>query len=108
MGSGESLVLIAPETAPDHSDPLNWRPSAEVSSSPGASDRVAFEPGDDLLEYALHNPNAQPVISIENEIGRTVASFSQPLGHDDAAVSLHFSPDLQTLGAGACREPPLA
>ena len=40
-GSGPSLVLIAPRTNPDASDPLNWRASAAIHGNPGTSDAIA-------------------------------------------------------------------
>lgn len=60
---GYSLVLIAPDTNPDSSEPLNWRASAAVGGTPGGSDAVNFsgDPAADadgdglsaLVEYAL-------------------------------------------------------
>ena len=61
--SGYSLVLIAPDTNPESSEPLNWRASAAVGGTPGGSDAVNFsgDPAADadgdglsaLVEYAL-------------------------------------------------------
>ncbi len=62
-GSGPSLVLIAPQTNPDHSNGLNWRASTAAGGNPGADDALPFtgDPHDDadadgwtdLVEYAL-------------------------------------------------------
>lgn len=62
-GDGYSIVLISPETNPDHAVPTNWRTSALYGGSPGATDSTTFEgdPSADsdgdglnaLLEYAL-------------------------------------------------------
>ena len=41
-GDGYSLVLVAPATNPDHSDPLNWRSSAEIHGAPGGADGVSY------------------------------------------------------------------
>ena len=41
-GHGYSLVLVAPATNPDHSDPLNWRSSAEIHGTPGGADGVSY------------------------------------------------------------------
>jgi hypothetical protein len=34
-GSGSSLVLFAPDSAPDHALPANWRPSNTIGGTPG-------------------------------------------------------------------------
>ncbi|HET6409664.1 MAG TPA: lamin tail domain-containing protein, partial [Chthoniobacteraceae bacterium] len=41
-GSGPSLVLLRPETIPDHDDGRNWRASYAAGGSPGSDDRVTF------------------------------------------------------------------
>ncbi|MCB1127062.1 MAG: lamin tail domain-containing protein, partial [Verrucomicrobiae bacterium] len=64
-GNGFSLVLVAPETNPDHALPENWRTSTRTGGSPGGPDATPFE-GDpmadtdgngerDLIDYALGN-----------------------------------------------------
>ena len=67
-GEGPSLVLIAPESAPDHAIPVSWRPSIAIGGTPGTSDATAFvgDPnadGDDdgstaFLEYFLGTSDA--------------------------------------------------
>ena len=62
-GPGFSLVLIAPQTNPDHSLPSNWRASTAPGGNPGTSDAVSFagDPAADLdadgivafLEHAI-------------------------------------------------------
>jgi hypothetical protein len=62
-GEGYGLVLIRPESNPDHARPAHWRTSAEIHARPGEADGVAFagNPGTDadgdgmiaLAEYAL-------------------------------------------------------
>ncbi len=62
-GSGFSLVLNAPLTNPDHSDPASWRSSVAINGSPGGDDSQPFvgNPNDDadgdgfnaFLEYAM-------------------------------------------------------
>jgi len=41
-GSGRSLVLIAPDTNPDHAVASNWRSSVAVGGSPGYSDTTTW------------------------------------------------------------------
>ena len=41
-GLGWSLVLIHPETNPDHSIAQNWRPSAAINGTPGSSDTMSY------------------------------------------------------------------
>ena len=67
-GTGPSLVLIAPQTNPDHNLPENWRPGMTAGGNPGGTDALAFtgsaNADDDqngwsnLVEYAL-GPNPQ-------------------------------------------------
>ena len=62
-GSGPSLVLIAPQTNPDHALPVNWRASTVAGGNPGSDDAIHFTGtanADDnsngwsnLVEYAL-------------------------------------------------------
>ncbi|MEZ5299652.1 MAG: LamG-like jellyroll fold domain-containing protein, partial [Verrucomicrobiales bacterium] len=69
-GGGFALVLIRPETNPDHADPANWRRSTMIDGSPGESDAALFsgDPGADddgdsltaLLEHALGTSDAEP------------------------------------------------
>jgi hypothetical protein len=50
-GQGPSLVLIAPDENPDHSNPFNWRSSTAAGGNPGADDSAPLT--GDLLDYAL-------------------------------------------------------
>jgi len=36
-GDGQSLVLVDPDSAPDHSDPMSWRPSTVLGGTPGGT-----------------------------------------------------------------------
>ncbi|MFT4546683.1 MAG: hypothetical protein ACI9MB_000626, partial [Verrucomicrobiales bacterium] len=66
--AGFSLVLIAPSTNPDPSDPTNWRVSLAVGGTPGGTDAVTFsgDPAADgdgdglsaLAEHALGSSDA--------------------------------------------------
>ncbi len=40
-GSGFSLVLVTPDSSPDHADPASWTTSVNVGGSPGAAEPVA-------------------------------------------------------------------
>lgn len=71
--AGWSLVLIAPETDPDHSLAANWRASARRGGSPGWPDDPRF-PADptgdadgngepDLLDYLLGNDPGRPPLA---------------------------------------------
>ena len=53
-GTGPSLVLIAPETNPDHTNPFNWRLSMKPGGNPGTSDTAPLT--GDIMEYAM-GPN---------------------------------------------------
>ena len=69
-GSGDSLVLIAPATNPDHSLPASWRSSTASGGSPGTGDAIAFTgsptadtDGDGisaLVEYAIGSSDSSP------------------------------------------------
>lgn len=110
--SGTSLVLISPFSNPDHADPLNWR--AATTSNPGSTDSTAFpawlaqnqqsDPSADtdgdglsaLAEYALGGnpdiPSADPLPSFSlAPDGSALVTFSRPLTHDHAAVTLEQS-----------------
>jgi hypothetical protein len=118
-GEGPSLVLIAPESAPDHANPLNWRPSTTIGGTPGASDATKFSgnPNADrdndgstaLLEYFLGTSDADPastglpVIStwrFDDETGTLRSyptfSFQMNLAADDIIFEVQYSPDLET------------
>ena len=41
-GSGSSLALRAPDAHPDHSQPANWRASAQPGGSPGTDDLFSY------------------------------------------------------------------
>jgi hypothetical protein len=76
-GDGYSIVLISPETIPDHSLPINWRASTLLGGRPGKGDNTTFtgDPNADsdgdgltaLLEYALG--------SIQGDAGFSPESF---------------------------------
>jgi len=90
--AGYSLVLIAPETHPDHALALNWRASTRPGGHPGWPDAVGF-PADpagdldgngerDLIDYVLGNDLGQPPIFLK------FALRSDPLGGQAALLLL--------------------
>lgn len=115
-GGGYSLVLIAPETAPDHGAALNWRSSAAIGGSPGTTDAVNFvgNPADDLdgdglealLEHALGSINGDAGASPESQVvirtglfnGGTEENFTitfrRNMAADDVIITAESSSDL--------------
>jgi Lamin Tail Domain/Domain of unknown function (DUF4457)/CotH kinase protein len=77
-GVGRSLVLIAPKTNPDPTNPLHWRISATNHGNPGTTDALpppANLTGDDngngltnLVDYAL-GPGVLPALGTELVVG---------------------------------------
>ena len=109
-GQGHSMVLIAPESGPDHGLAVSWRSSALPGGSPGESDALAFEgeaeadnDGDGMsafLEYALGSSDlvaGGSRIAVSNEdSGQLLIRYSRRLAADDALVSIEVSEDLLT------------
>ena len=109
-GDGYSLVLIAPWTDPDHSDPLNWRSSVMLHGIPADSDAVPFagDPAADLdedrlsalLEHALGTSDAVPfdgeAYTISLVEGVPSLTLQTNLAADDVLLELEASLDLLT------------
>ncbi len=107
-GVGPSLVLIAPDTNPDHTLPENWRPSTTSGGNPGSSDARAFV-GDpnadldnngvpDLVDHALTG-DGLPILSFS---GTTVGlEYDRDLAADDVIVEIQVSTDLSTWTDGS-------
>lgn len=125
---GWSLVLRAPEEAPDHTNAANWRASHAFGGTPGGSDRQTFaewaaqqgvsnplddDEGDGLnnvLEYAFGGtpaaPDASrlPVMSIGTHVvngttaGYLTLTVRRPLAADQATAAAEWS---ASLSAGA-------
>jgi hypothetical protein len=118
-GAGYSLVLIAPQTNPDHSLATNWRSSARPGGSPGGTDVVPFptDPlGDanrngerDLIDYALGNdlglPRIAPALTLQRDnlggIATALLTYPLSLGAERARIEVLFSTDLATWQDGA-------
>jgi hypothetical protein len=113
-GSGFSLTLIAPETKPNPAFGVNWRASAFLRGSPGASDAIvlpANPAGDadgngqpDLLDYALGNnlgtgPIPPTVTMLTSQSGGgsiLTLTYPQSIGADQAKIDVLYSTDLAT------------
>jgi hypothetical protein len=123
-GLGYSLVLIAPQSNPDHNIAANWRPSRQLSGTPGGGDAVAYaawkstnsittDLGDDdfdgisnFLEYALGSdpavPSRLPLPSATRDAGDYITlTFTRPVGNDDAIYTVQTSPDMSAWAANA-------
>jgi len=112
--AGYSLVLIAPETNPDHGLAKNWRASARPGGSPGQPDAVPFPAhpaGDtnqngerDLIDYALGNdlglPPIFPKLTLETDPrgGPATIRLSCPVsrGAERVNLAVSISTDLTT------------
>lgn len=105
-GQGYSLVLINPNSNPDHSLPWNWKPSQTSGGTPGTSSPTTVfsgQPDEDLdgdglsalLEHALGtsdlSSNASPLTLTEGTL-----TFPKNLAADDIRVIVESSSDLLT------------
>ena len=107
-GDGPSLVLIAPDTNPDHTLAANWRASISPGGNPGTSDAVAFvgdpdadDDGDGLdalLEYAFGSsdliPGLSPVVTTFISAGEFEVTFSRNLPAEDVVIEIELSDNL--------------
>ena len=85
--SGRSMVLINPS---DPAAPQSWRPSAETTGNPGASDFIPRAPGQSLLDYTLGR--TQPVF----DASTGNFSVTRRLGADSATLRPEWSADLNS------------
>ena len=94
-GFGYSLVLVSPNSAPDHALPQSWRTSVNPGGSPGATDSIPFtgNPDTDLFTYALGESYE---ITLQTVDGIPTLRFPRVLGADDVTVRVEVSNDLQT------------
>jgi len=121
--SGHSLVLIDPESVPDHSIPSNWRSSTVPGGNPGSSDAAprfsgvagADDDGDGLVALVEHavggddnDPAAAPYPKVTVEqlmVEDTIADYlviriRRNLATDDIAISAEISTDLISWESG--------
>jgi hypothetical protein len=116
-GLGYSLVLINPDTNPNHDDPTSWRSSTSVGGSPNSSDNMNYaawavtnsiaDPQSDddrdglaaLIEYLVgsdpaafsSNPIVLPVFTPGDLM---TVQISRAVGSDDVDVTIEHSTDL--------------
>ncbi len=106
-GAGHALVLINPDSNPDHNAAANWRLSALPGGNPGAGDRVPFtgDPAtdgdfDNLSAFAEHALGTNPMspasgtgaIRLETiPGGATLLRFPRKLAADDAVIAPRVS-----------------
>ena len=82
-GEGASLVLIGPETNPDHTDPLNWR--ASLTPNPGSADVAPDLPFAESHRLSLD--------AVRFDGGHTV-TVQRPLGAGAGPVAVEVSTNL--------------
>ena len=113
-GNGPSLVLRAPQTNPNHADPLQWRASAAVTprgtdgssyaawkASNGVSDDLADDDHDGLgafLEYAVGgalNADSNHLLPAATRSGSNlILTVRRNLVADDVTPAIQFSQNL--------------
>lgn len=125
-GNGPALVLIRPETNPDHGNGANWRPSTTNGGAPGTADSYGYalwnsstnaaDPtgtGDtdhdglpNLMEYALGTPptanNGSGLVTGTTNIATQdyfTLTCIRPMGRDDVVFSVEASIDLAVWSA---------
>ena len=109
--AGYSLVLIAPETNPDHALAVNWRASTRPGGNPGGPDAGHF-PADpdgdangnserDLIDYALGNdlglPPIFPKLALQPDplggVATLQLSYPISLSAENVEIGVFFSTD---------------
>ena len=103
-GDGYSLVLVAPESSPDHTVPTNWRSSAAPGGNPGATDAVSFTGDPDLdgdgdglsafLEHALGSISGDAGHSPESFLQVGSGTFDNGAGGTDQYLTLTYRRNL--------------
>lgn len=110
-GDGFTMILIAPERAPDHQLATSWRSSTTIGGNPTSSDAVPFtgDPNADLdsdglialLEYALGTDDNIPdhpndIYDLTGPPENLTFIVRQNLGADDTILTIQTSNDLET------------
>ncbi|MEZ5303272.1 MAG: lamin tail domain-containing protein [Verrucomicrobiales bacterium] len=104
---GYPLILIAPGSNPDHSDPFNWRSAAALdlpdSGTPFAGDPLGDADGNgvaDIIDYAVADSGTPLRVAFEPftvdaaEDTYLVLEYTRPIGSDDAIVTPQIGSDL--------------
>ncbi|MGI9244472.1 MAG: lamin tail domain-containing protein, partial [Verrucomicrobiales bacterium] len=89
-GDGRSLVLANPSSNPDHGLPESWIPSAALGGTPGDSDSVGYQAGNDPITFFL---GSDP-IAIEVMDGQALLKISRDLTAEGAEFEIETSGDL--------------
>jgi hypothetical protein len=100
-GSGASLELIDPQSAPDHGNPSNWQASSQAGGSPGGESQspdpgfLAFALGADLVGAA---PESLTGVGTALNGGQEVVTFSYLRRSDAPGIiyTVEVSKDLKT------------
>ena len=110
-GMGPSLVLISPESSPDHSQAANWRASTTPLGEPGTSSASPFvgnptadDDGDGLSAFAEYAFGTNDSDAGDREIlqatvapdGSLSVTFPANLAAEDAIITMEQSADLFT------------
>ncbi len=107
-GDGPSLVLVNPDSNPNHTQIDNWRLSTISGGNPGTFDAVTFA-GDpdadldhngipDLVDHALTG-SGTPFLTLAGNI--LTFEFTRNLAADDVRIMVQISEDLQTWSDGS-------
>jgi hypothetical protein len=100
MNYGYSLVLIAPETAPDPSLALNWRASAQAGGAAGTADADPAIPRIVINEVLPHtDPPQYDAIELYNPTPTNVSVGGWFLSDDAAVPKKYRLPDGATIPA---------
>ena len=104
-GLGPSLVLIAPESDPDHGLAANWRPSIMSGGVPGASDGSGGFTGDphadldgngqeDFLDYGLAGSSPPMTVVFDPVAGTGTMTILRNLAADDVIFDFETSTNM--------------
>ncbi len=87
---GSSLVLLNPETRPDHADPANWVSSAAVGGTPAGG-------GSQFAAWLASRGQVNPLVEVDgwSEL------LTYALGRDLAGVGFIYGSDVETFSASS-------
>ena len=101
-GPGASLVLIAPDTNPDHSLAASWRASSNPGGSPGVGDSMPFagdpeadEDDDGINAFLEHALGTSDMASSTDSLPAAgIGSFDSGMGDEEEYLTLTFQRNL--------------